>query len=126
MIDIILLTLLLALIQIVLLPLLLRANNFAYLLSNRDGPYEPTAVFARVQRAAGNLQESLPAFLVMAVIALVQSIDLTLMASVWLALRAAYFASYALGFIGIRTLIWMGALVCLVYMALGLAGLVAV
>ena len=122
MIDIILLTLLLALIQIVLLPLLLRANNFAYLLSNRDGPYEPTAVLARVQRAAGNLQESLPAFLVMAVIALVQSIDLTLVASVWLALRAAYFASYALGFIGIRTLIWMGALVCLVIYGAGPGG----
>ena len=62
----------------------------------------------------------------MAVIALVQSIDLTLVASVWLALRAAYLASYALGFIGVRTLIWMGALVCLIVMALALAGLVAV
>jgi uncharacterized MAPEG superfamily protein len=79
-----------------------------------------------VQRAAANLQESLPAFLVMAVIAQMQNLDLTLVASVWLALRAAYFASYALGFIGIRTLIWIGALVCLIVMALALAGLVTV
>lgn len=126
MIDIILLTLLLTLIQIVLLPLLLRANNFAYLLSNRDGPYEPSVMLARVQRASTNLQESLPAFLVMAVLALIQGLDLVMVASLWLALRAAYFASYGLGFIGVRTLIWMGALVCLIYMALALAGLVSV
>lgn len=121
---VILLALLLALVQIWLLPMLLNLKNADFLLSNRDNPPEVTPVLARIQRASVNLQESLPAFLAMAVVAEIQGLDLTLVASVWLALRGAYVATYGLGIVGLRSLIWIGSLVCLVYMGLALAGAV--
>ena len=124
MTTIILLALLLALVQIWLLPMLLNLKNANFLLSNRDNPPEVTPVLARIQRASVNLQESLPAFLAMAVVAEIQGLDLTLVASVWLALRGAYVATYGLGIVGLRSLIWIGSLVCLVYMGLALAGAV--
>jgi len=124
MTTVILLALLLALVQIWLLPMLLNLKNANFLLSNRDNPPEVTPVLARIQRASVNLQESLPAFLVMAVVAEIQGLDLTLLASVWLALRGAYVATYGLGIVGLRSLIWIGSLVCLVYMGLALAGAV--
>jgi len=124
MTTVILLALLLALVQIWLLPMLLNLKNANFLLSNRDNPPEVTLVLARIQRASVNLQESLPAFLAMAVVAEIQGLDLTLVASVWLALRGAYVATYGLGIVGLRSLIWIGSLVCLVYMGLALAGAV--
>lgn len=124
MTTVILLALLLALVQIWLLPMLLNLKNADFLLSNRDNPPEVTPVLARIQRASVNLQESLPAFLAMAVVAEIQGLDLTLVASVWLALRGAYVATYGLGIVGLRSLIWIGSLVCLVYMGLALAGAV--
>lgn len=124
MTTVILLALLLALVQIWLLPMLLNLKNANFLLSNRDNPPEVTPVLARIQRASVNLQESLPAFLAMAVVAEIQGLDLTLLASVWLALRGAYVATYGLGIVGLRSLIWIGSLVCLVYMGLALAGAV--
>ncbi len=124
MTTVILLALLLALVQIWLLPMLLNLKNANFLLSNRDNPPEVTPVLARIQRASVNLQESLPAFLVMAVVAEIQGLDLTLLASVWLALRGAYVATYGLGIVGLRSLIWVGSLVCLVYMGLALTGAV--
>jgi uncharacterized MAPEG superfamily protein len=124
MTTVILLALLLALVQIWLLPMLLNLKNANFLLSNRDNPPEVTPVLARIQRASVNLQESLPAFLAMAVVAEIQGLDLTLVASVWLALRGAYVATYGLGIVGLRSLIWIGSLVCLVYMGLALAGAV--
>jgi uncharacterized MAPEG superfamily protein len=124
MTTVILLALLLALVQIWLLPMLLNLKNANFLLSNRDNPPEVTPVLARIQRASINLQESLPAFLAMAVVAEIQDLDLTLVASVWLALRGAYVATYGLGIVGLRSLIWIGSLVCLVYMGLALAGAV--
>ena len=124
MTTVILLALLLALVQIWLLPMLLNLKNANFLLSNRDNLPEVTPVLARIQRASVNLQESLPAFLAMAVVAEIQGLDLTLVASVWLALRGAYVATYGLGIVGLRSLIWIGSLVCLVYMGLALAGAV--
>jgi uncharacterized MAPEG superfamily protein len=115
----------LALIQIVLLPLLLNLKNFQFLLSNREDPPELTALQGRINRASSNLQESLPAFLVLAVLAQIQGLDLALVGSVWLALRGAYLAAYGLGIALLRTLIWMAALVCLIYMALAVGGLIA-
>ena len=124
MTTVILLALLLALVQIWLLPMLLNLKNADFLLSNRDNPPEVTPVLARIQRASVNLQESLPAFLAMAVVAEIQGLDLTLVASVWLVLRGAYVATYGLGIVGLRSLIWIGSLVCLFYMGLALAGAV--
>ena len=123
MIDIIVLTLLLALIQIWLLPMLLSLKNMDYLVSNRDEPVAGSVVLGRVKRASANLQESLPVFLALAVLAIHQSVDLVTVASAWLALRGAYLAIYAFGIIVIRSVVWVGSVVCLVYMALTIAGI---
>lgn len=123
MIDIIVLTLLLALIQIWLLPMLLSLKNMDYLVSNRDEPVAGSVVLGRVKRASANLQESLPVFLALAVLAIHQSVDLVTVASAWLALRGAYLAIYAFGITVIRSVVWVGSVACLVYMALTIAGI---
>ena len=97
MIDIIILTLLLVLIQIWLLPMLLNLKNLDFLLSNRDEPVAGSVMLERVNRASANLQESLPAFLALALLAIHLELDLVSVASVWLALRGAYLALYAFG-----------------------------
>jgi uncharacterized MAPEG superfamily protein len=123
MIDIIVLTLLLALIQIWLLPMLLSLKSMDYLVSNRDEPVADSVVLGRVKRASANLQESLPVFLALAVLAIHQSVDLVTVASGWLALRGAYLAIYSFGITVIRSVVWIGSVACLVYMALAIAGI---
>ena len=122
MIDIIVLTLLLALIQIWILPALLNLKNTAYLLSNRDEPMPGSITGERVKRASENLQESLPAFLALALLAIHLGLDLVSVAYIWLALRGAYLALYAFGVTHIRSVVWIGSVACLINMALAIIG----
>ena len=125
MIDIIILTLLLVLIQIWLLPMLLNLNlkNLDFLLSNRDGPVAGSVMLERVNRASVNLQESLPAFLALALLAIHLELDLVSVASVWLALRGAYLALYAFGVTHIRSVVWVASVACLINMAMVIIGI---
>jgi uncharacterized MAPEG superfamily protein len=122
MIDVILLTLLLALIQLWLLPMMLNISNLPYLLSSRDEPIDESVLLGRAKRAGANLQESLPAFLVLAVLGYVNQVDMVLVASIWLALRAAYVPLYVFNVTHIRSLVWMVSLGCLICMAVMLVG----
>jgi len=122
MIDVILLALLLALIQLWLLPMMLNISNMPYLLSSRDEPIDESALLGRAKRAGANLQESLPAFLALAVLGYVNQVDMVLVASIWLALRAAYVPLYVLNVTHIRSLVWMVSLGCLICMAVMLVG----
>ena len=79
----------LALVQIWLLPMALNLSNLSYLLSNRDEELKGSVITQRVQRAAVNLQESLPAFLALALLAVYQQVDVSNLACAWLALRVA-------------------------------------
>ena len=121
MIDVILLALLLALIQLWLLPMML-ISNMPYLLSSRDEPIDESVLLGRAKRAGANLQESLPAFLVLAVLGYVNQVDMVLVASIWLALRAAYVPLYVFNVTHIRSLVWMVSLGCLICMAVMLVG----
>ena len=123
MIDIIILTLLLVLIQTWLLPMLLNLKNLDYLLSNRDKPVVGHEMLERVNRASANLQESLPAFLALALLAMHLELDLTSVASVWLALRGAYLALYAFGITHIRSVVWIASVACLINMAMAIVGI---
>jgi uncharacterized MAPEG superfamily protein len=122
MIDVILLTLLLALIQLWLLPMMLNISNLPYLLSSRDEPIDESVLLGRAKRAGANLQESLPAFLVLAVLGYVNQVDMVLVASIWLALRAAYVPLYVFNVTHIRSIVWMVSLGCLICMAVMLVG----
>ena len=77
----------------------------------------------RVNRASANLQESLPAFLALAILAIHLELDLVSVASVWLALRGAYLALYAFGVTHIRSVVWIASVACLINMAMVIIGI---
>lgn len=120
MIDIIIATLALALVQIWLLPMSISMHNFAWLLSARDEPVETTVLQQRVERAKHNLQESLPVALALFLLALHQDVDISTTATYWLGLRIIYVPIYMAGGTYLRTVAWIGSVVCMVQMAIQL------
>ena len=84
---------------------------------------ETSIMAGRANRAATNLQESLPAFLALALLSMhsmYSSVDLTGLAFWWLIFRVAHLITYIAGIALLRTLSWLGSLVTLVMMALAL------
>ena len=122
MLEIILISLILYLIQFWVIPALLNFNNFTYLLSNRDGRVQLSDATKRVIRASENLKESLPIFLTLAILSIIMEKDNTLLASYWLILRIGHFITYSFGimFLYIRSVIWIGSIVCLILMSITL------
>ena len=121
MVTYIVYALLLAIIQIWVVPAAFNLKNFSWYTTNRDEPMPETSVMAgRAMRAATNLQESLPAFLALALLSMHLSVDLTGLAFWWLILRIAHLITYIAGIALLRTLSWLGALVTLIMMALAL------
>ena len=111
----------LAILQIWLIPMLLNMNNVQYLISNRDeSPPEVSVTLGRVRRAATNLQESLPAFLALAILSIVVEVDNSSLALCWLGFRIAYLLSYMGGITYVRTLFWLGSIICLIMMAVAI------
>ena len=114
-------SLLLAIIQIWVVPAAFNLKNFSWYTTNRDEPMPETSVMAgRAMRAATNLQESLPAFLALALLSMHLSVDLTGLAFWWLILRIAHLITYIAGIALLRTISWLGSLVTLIMMALAL------
>jgi uncharacterized MAPEG superfamily protein len=123
MIDLILWSLVLLLVQLVtpsVLALMGGQVSVAYLLSARDETAQTSGSVLRAQRAAANLLETLPAFLVLAVLSLVNDTDVIVLAQAWLVLRVTYLGLYLAGTAYVRSVVWVGALGCLVGMALPL------
>jgi len=111
----------LALFQYIILPASLNVKNLAYLISSRDGDMPDQSILqGRITRAATNLTESLPAFLALCLLAMILQIDLSQLALIWICLRIAYLLCYMFNIIYVRTLVWLGSIVCLVMMALKL------
>ncbi len=122
MLEIILISLILYVIQFWAIPALLNVNNFTYLLSSRDGRVQLSDTTKRVIRASENLKESLPIFLTLAILSIIMEKDNTLLASYWLILRIGHFITYSFGimFLYIRSVIWIGSIVCLILMSITL------
>lgn len=113
--------LLLTIIQIWVVPAAFNIKNFSWYTTNRDEPMPETSIMAgRANRAATNLQESLPAFLALALLSMHLSVDLAGLAFWWLIFRVAHLITYIAGIALLRTLSWLGSLVTLVMMALAL------
>jgi uncharacterized MAPEG superfamily protein len=112
--------LLLTLFQLWLLPASLGIKEVQYMISSRDNPPHQSQLQLRTARAGINLQESLPAFLALCLLALIQQVDLTQAAAVWLVLRVIYVPCYLLGILYVRSAVWMGSLGCLIYMGVKL------
>jgi len=101
--------------------ILLNQNNLNFLLGNREGEVEESAIVGRTRRANNNLLESLPVFFALAILSLMtEGVDNYNLAMYWLALRVLYFLTYVFGLIYIRTLLWFGALLCLIMMGVAL------
>ena len=113
----IILALVLALLQIWIIPMVLNLENFDWLISNREEQLDDSPVLLRSRKAYANLLESLPAFLALALLSMMKEIDLTDMACWWLVFRAIHGASYMAGITYLRTLAWFGALGALITMA---------
>jgi uncharacterized MAPEG superfamily protein len=114
--------LLLAIVQIWIVPAAFNMKNFPWLGSNRDEPmpHELSVMGGRAARASKNLQESLPAFLALALLSMHLSVDVTGLACWWLVLRVGHLIAYIAGVALVRTLLWAGSIVSLVMMALAL------
>ena len=112
MVTIIIMALTLALLQIWIIPmtgaLVINFKSMSYLLSNRDSEItiDPASVSARILRASSNLQESLPAFLTLAILSIITNVDNTMYAMTWVFLRFLYLLVYAAGILYIRTVVW--------------------
>lgn len=121
MTSLIVYALVLTIAQIWLIPALLNLGSLQYLISNRDDAApEDSVKLGRVRRAAANLQESLPAFLALAILSIVLEVDNYNLAMYWLAFRVGYLLSYVFGIIYVRTLFWIGSIICLIMMAAAL------
>ena len=123
MIDLILWSLVLLVVQLVtpsVLALMGGQVSVAYLLSARDEAAQTSGSVLRAQRAAANLLETLPAFLVLAVLSSLNGTDVIAFAQAWLVLRVFYLGLYLAGTAYVRSLVWAGALGCLIGMALPL------
>jgi uncharacterized MAPEG superfamily protein len=121
MTTLILYALALALFQIWLLPMVINIKSMAYLMSNRDEEQQVTPLSKRVSRASTNLQESLPAFLSLCLLAMIMEAEVTTAATAWLALRVAYVACYSLGIPVLRSGLWMASIICMICMAVQIA-----
>ena len=118
----IVLALLLAIVQIWVVPAAFNMKNFPWLGSNRDEPMpnELSVMGGRASRASTNLQETLPAFLALALLSMQLSVDVTGLAFWWLILRVGHLIAYIAGVALVRTLLWLGSIVTLIMMALAL------
>ena len=120
MTSLILFSCLLAFVQ-ALLTVLLNTKNYFYLLSSRDEPIEVATFVGRANRAHLNLMESLPIFLVLAVLSIIiPEVDNYDLAMYWLGLRCVYVPLYVFNVTYIRSLVWGMSVICLVLMAVSL------
>ena len=98
----------------------LNLQHIQFFLSNRHESIEFNEITLRIQRAASNLKETLPIFLVLMILGIVQDVDLTSLGSYWLILRVLFFGLYAAGIEKIRSVVWILALVDLIAMSLSI------
>jgi uncharacterized MAPEG superfamily protein len=97
--------------------------NLWQIMGNRDTRPKESMVAARLDRAKSNMQEALPLFLGLAMLALIKGGDTTATANgatIFLIARIAYVPIYAAGIPVLRSLVWLAGMAGLVVMALPL------
>ena len=92
------------------------------IVGNRDDPPELSVISGRLDRAKNNMQESLPIFLALALLALIKGIDgeVSRAALLFLIARFLYVPAYVSGIPLLRSLIWLTGVAALFMMALPL------
>ena len=121
--TIILLVLVLYLVQL----FLQETSRFGFdlwgIVGNRDNQPELSVVAGRLDRAKNNMQEALPIFLALALLALIRGRDtseVTRAASIFLVARVVYVPAYVSGVPMLRSLAWLVGVAGLLMMALPL------
>ena len=118
--TLIILSLVLAILQLWLIPMILNIKNLNWMIGNRESSIPETPLVARAKRAGSNLQESLPAFLALALLSMIISIDVTNAACWWLIFRVSHGLLYIGGIKYLRTLAYFGSIGSLIAMACAL------
>ena len=119
--SILILSFLLVLIQItipVLISLLTNNLKLSYLFSSRDDAVNTSKYIDRANRALKNLFETLPIFIGLILLSIINDLDNTLLAMMWLLARIIYVPVYIVGINYVRTGIWAIALICLILMSI--------
>ncbi len=116
----IVLALLLTLFQSWLIPMTINIKNFSWMLTARDSTPTQSVLLKRAHRASANLHESLAAFLALVLAAMHLEVDVSTYACWWLILRVVHGASYLMAIPFVRTIAFIGSIVCMIMMALAL------
>ncbi len=119
--SILILSFLLVLIQItipVLISLLTNNVKISYLFSSRDDAVNTSKYIDRANRALKNLFETLPIFIGLILLSIINDLDNSLLAMMWLLARIIYVPVYIVGINYVRTGIWAIALICLILMSI--------
>ena len=117
---ILILSFLLVLIQItipVLISLLTNNVKLSYLFSSRDNIANTSIYIDRANRSLNNLFETLPIFIGLVFLSIINDVDNSLLAMIWLLARIIYVPVYIVGINYLRTGIWAIALICLIIMS---------
>ena len=115
------LSFLLVLIQItipVLISLLTNNVKLSYLFSSRDNVANTSIHIDRANRSLKNLFETLPIFIGLILLSIMNDVDNSLLAMIWLLSRIIYVPVYIAGINYLRTGIWAIALICLIIMSI--------
>ena len=118
--SILILSFLLVLIQItipVLISLLTNNVKLSYLFSSRDNTANTSIYIDRANRSLNNLFETLPIFIGLILLSIINDVDNSLLAMIWLLARIIYVPVYIVGINYVRTGIWAIALICLIKMS---------
>ena len=119
--SILILSFLLVIIQItipVLISLLTNNVKLSYLFSSRDNAANTSKYIDRANRALKNLFETLPIFIGLILLSIINDLDNSLLAMMWLLARIIYVPVYIVGINYVRTGIWAIALICLILMSI--------
>ena len=118
--NILILSFLLVLIQIT-IPILISlfTNNvkLSYLFSPRDDEAKTSVYVDRANRSLKNLFETLPIFIGVVLLSIINNVDNTSLAIIWLLARIIYVPVYIFGINYLRTGIWAISLICLIIMS---------
>ena len=118
--DYILLALLLTLFQTWLIPMMINIKNLSWMMGARDSTPSESVLLRRARRASVNLHESLAPFLALVLAAMYLEMDVSSLACWWLILRVVHGLSYLVGIPYVRTLAYIGSVVCLIMMGVAL------
>ena len=106
----------LILIQAWILPAVFNTNNVKWMLSNRDENPDTTLYYDRSKKAFANLQESVPVFFMLGLLAIYLETDLSMLMKYWIIFRIIHVISYVVGISILRSISFIASVIVLFMM----------